>query len=222
MNEREVPGLINSFYRRCVPEPPDRPRGTLLEQTGEIRLAPDRPWLPFTAEQRVSATRTGFVWRARVRMAPLLTAVVEDAYEEGHGRLDARIWGVLPIARGRGRGVDRGEAQRYLAELAWCPMALVHNPEIGFRGLSPDSVRVRLNDEDTYVDLLFDGRGDIVGAKTTTRPRGTGVQPWEGRFSDYREFDGIRAPSTGEVWWDAPGGRFVYWRGEVVSLRWAE
>jgi hypothetical protein len=221
MNERMVPSLVRDYYHRCVPEPPRKPLGTLLEQTGEIRLAPERRWMPFTAEQSISATQPQFLWHARCKMAPLATAVVEDAYETGRGRLDAKLWGVFPLARGRGANVDQGELQRYLAELVWCPMALVHNPDLNFRVLAEDCVRVWVQYEDAHVDLMFDGEGLIAGAKTTTRPRGQTVQPWEGRFYDFKKFGGIRAPARGEVWWDTPDGRFLYWRGEVTSLRWA-
>ena len=222
MSERAVPSRVADYYRRCVPQPPSAPRGTILEQTGEIRLAPERPWMPFTAQQSCSAEKTGFVWRARVKMAPFVTGVVEDAYQNGRGRLDAKLWGVVPVARSRGPEIDRGEAQRYLAELAWCPMALFHNAELQFRSLSSEAVRVWIHDDQTYVDLLFGRDGRIVGAKTTTRSRGDIVQPWEGRFSEPKDFDGIRAPSRGEVWWETPDGPFVYWRGEVVSLRWGD
>ena len=211
--------MVERYVRRCVPEPPTTPRGTLIEQTGEMRLAPDRAWMPFTAEQSLSADRVEFVWHARFKMAPLVTGVVEDAFEDGHGRLDAKLWGVLPLAHARGLDVDRGEAQRYLAELVWCPLALLHNPELNYSVVSGDVVRVWVHDPSTYVDLLFDDDGDIVGAKTTTRSRGDQVQPWEGRFSAFADFDAARAPSRGEVWWQTEEGRFVYWRGQVTSLR---
>jgi len=220
-NAARVPDRVAEYVRRCLPDPPPEPRGTLLEQRGEMRLAPERAWMPFTAEQSISADRTAFVWHARFRMAPLVTGVVEDAYEDGRGRLDAKIWGVLPVAHARGLEVDRGEAQRYLAELVWCPLALVHNPELRYGEETDDSVLVWVGDERTWVDLLFDEAGDIVGARTTTRSRGEEVQPWEGRFWEPRSFDGIRAPARAEVWWEAPEGRFVYWRGEVTALRWA-
>jgi hypothetical protein len=200
-----IPARIAAYRRRCVPDPPPAPHGTLLEQRGRMRLAPDRRWLPFTAEQSVASDRTAFVWRARMTMAPLVRAVVEDAYEAGRGRLDAKVWGVLSVAHARGPEVDRGEAQRYLAELVWCPLALTANAELRYGQETDDSVRVWVNDEQTWVDLLFDGSGDIVGARTTTRAR---------------DGDGIRAPSRGEVWWETPEGRFVYWQGEVRSLRW--
>lgn len=154
-------------------------------------------------------------------MASLITAVVEDAYDQGCGRLDVKLWGLLPVVRARGPLLDRGEIQRYLAELVWCPMALLHNPDINFESIAEDVVRVWVHDPQTHVDLNFDDSGDIVGARTTTRARGSILQPWEGRFYDYRDYDGIRAPSRGEVWWETEDGPFVYWRGFVTSLAWA-
>lgn len=190
----------------------------LLHQRGEIRLGPARDWIPFTAEQRIQATTTAFVWHARFKMAPLLTGVVEDAFEDGRGRLDAKIWGVFPVAHGRGPEVDRGEAQRYLAELPWCPLAFWYNPELRFEQLDASTVRVWVFDETTYVDLVFDDAGDIVGGRTQTRNRGDNVEPWEGVFSDYRNFGSIRAPARGHVAWNPPDGEFEYWRGEVTDL----
>lgn len=216
-----IPAIVDAFVKRSVPGRVDLPRGTLLQQRGDMRLDPDGPWLPFTAEQTIDADTTGFVWHARVRMAPLVTAVVEDAYENGQGRLDAKIWGLFSVAHARGVDVDRGEAERYLAELPWCPLAFLHNPGLQFEERDGDVVRVWVHDPDTYVDLQFDSEGDIVGARTTTRMRGDVVQPWAGRFRDYRDVGGgLRAPSAGEVWWEVEGEPFVYWRGEVTSLTW--
>jgi len=220
-----VPDLVSRYLARNVPDPPPQHLGTLLHQRGELRLGPDRGWMPFTAEQLIRATTTEFIWHARFRMAPMVTGVVEDALEDGMGRLDAKLWGVVPVAHERGVDIDRGEAERYLAELPWCPLALTHNPEIHLEPRDEDTVRAWVYDRSTWVDLTFDGQGDIVAARTTTRTRttdsGEGVaQPWEGRFGDYHDFGDLRAPRRGEVRWQGPDGDFVYWRGEVVDLGW--
>jgi hypothetical protein len=49
-----------------------------LRQEGEMRFAPDRPWLPFAAEQWVPGAGIEFRWLASVRMAPLVRARVVD------------------------------------------------------------------------------------------------------------------------------------------------
>lgn len=220
MARTDLPPLIADYVRRALPGASDEARGTLIHQTGTMRLAPERDWFPFTAEQTLEATHTEFVWHARFKMAPLLTGVVEDAFEDGHGRLDAKIWGVIPLAHGRGLDIDRGEAQRYLSELVWCPTAFLHNPQLNFETTGPRTVRVWVFDERTHVDLQFDAHGDVEAAHTTTRSRGdhSQPQPWRGRFSAYRDFDGIRAPAHAEVCWEAPEGEFTYWRGDVTAL----
>jgi hypothetical protein len=44
------------------------------------------------------------------------------------------------------------------------------------------------------------------------------MTPWEGRWSDYAERDGMKVPTKGEVAWLMPEGRKPYWRGEVTRL----
>ena len=41
--------------------------------------------------------------------------------------------------------------------------------------------------------------------------------PWEGRFADYAERDGMRVPLTGAVAWVLPEGRRDYWRGRLAG-----
>jgi len=42
--------------------------------------------------------------------------------------------------------------------------------------------------------------------------------PWGGDFASYEVVGGLRIPASAEVYWDLPGGRFVYWRGTVTAL----
>lgn len=166
----------------------------------------------------MSASEIAFHWRAKFTMAGFMPGVVVDSFENGRGRLDAWIFWFLRVAHADGPKVDRSEIQRYLAELVWCPMALVQNPMLRFEELSSDSIRVSAYDDETYVDLDFDDLGDIVGVRSLTRFRESETQPWEGRFEDYQESEGIRYPAFGEVAWDAPDGKFVYWRANVTKL----
>jgi hypothetical protein len=42
--------------------------------------------------------------------------------------------------------------------------------------------------------------------------------PWEGRWSNYQERNGMRVSITGAVAWLLPEGREPYWRGTITSL----
>ncbi len=213
-----LPPVLEAFAARACARAPAH-RRVRLEQRGEMRLSPGGRWLTFTATQWMETQEVAFCWRARVRMAPLVTAVVEDAFEHGRGRLDAKVWGVLRVAHAEGPDADRGEAQRYLAELPWNPRALMANGALTFRATASDAVRVWAGSPETHVELHLDAGGDVVRAAASNRPRGDeGPAAWEGRFHDYRDLGGLRVPSGGEVARLLPEGRFAYWRGEITAL----
>lgn len=219
-----LPIVWQRFLERAVPHPPSGAHGTMITQHGEISLQPGK-WSPFTAEQTFEATRCGFVWHARVKMAPLVTAVVEDAYVDGHGHLEAKVFGFLRVAKGEpGVELDRGELIRYLGELAWNPLALLHNPELRFATAPSGKPRIWAHDEASHVDCTFDDAGDLVAIETTTRAKGTSgtsaPTPWSGRFLRHAELGGVRVPVEAEVSWDPPSGRELYWRGHIDSFAW--
>ena len=71
-----------------------------------------------------------------------------------------------------GVDLDRGELTRYLGELAWNPMAIVHNPELRYADGPDGTARVWAHDERSYVDCRFDDAGDLVEIASAARVRG--------------------------------------------------
>jgi hypothetical protein len=171
----------------------------------------------------MAVDRVEFAWRANFRAAPLLSVHVRDWYRFGVGGLDVRLWGVVPVVRSSGEQFACGEAMRYLAELAWAPQAMVTNPALEWRVVDQSTVEVatRIDRDRVAVLLHFDAAGDIVGMSTDARPRMVGKQvvetPWSGVFGEYREFNSVRLPTTGEVSWLLPDGPFTYFRGRVTG-----
>lgn len=188
-----------------------------------MQLKPGR-WLSFEATQEVRVDRVEFAWRARFSLAPLLSIRVRDWYRDGEGALEGRLLGLIHVARAAGPATARSEAMRYLAELPWCPHAILGNGELEWRALEPNAVEVatRVGSAEAAVSLRFDEAGDIVGAFAPDRPRQEGTQfverPWSGAFGDYRELGGVRVPTRAEVAWELPDGRFTYFRGLVTGL----
>jgi hypothetical protein len=175
----------------------------------------------FTATEVFAVDRIAFSWQARFPLLGPLAMKVVDGYADGEGELVVRLLG-LPIQRQRGPETSIGEALRYLAELPWVPHAIAHNRELEWRQLDERSVEVatQLGPERLRVLTEFDTRGDIVRT-AATRPRLDGKNwvptPWAGEFGDYKVLSGIRIPTSAEVYWELPVGRYVYWRGRVTS-----
>lgn len=217
-----LPPLVRAFAQRSGSSGPP-PVRIWLRQRCAMRFKPGDAWRPLAAEQVITVGKPGFVWRATAQMAPLISARVVDAYVDGDGLLEARLFGSLPVARASGPEADRGELMRYLAELPWAPPAMVHNPSLQWRQLDDEVVEVAAPcaGGTARVRLLF-ADGEVVGCEADERPYTAGKvtvgRPWQGRFWDYEERGGYRIPLHGEVSWVLDDGPFTYWRGEIVDF----
>ena len=219
-------GSLLECIRHCaMPDGAFECRGTWLRQEGEMRFAPDRPWLPFIAEQWFMGSGIEFRWEARVRMAPLVRARVVDAFEGGRGVLTARILGFVPVARSRGPATDKSEAMRGLAELPWRPSGFREAPCLNWEIVETDKLRATFDDGRTQaaVEFEIDSEGHVLGGAAPKRPRVVGRSlvetAWSGRFGEYRMFDRVRVPTVAEAVWHLPEGPFTYWRGRIREFR---
>ncbi|MCC7478790.1 hypothetical protein IT575_10075 [bacterium] len=214
-----------------------------LQQRGEMRLGEGpQAWKPFTATQNICARRPGFVWEAVFNMGPAMSVLVRDSYCAGEGAMQASMLGLLGIVNQHGTAqIGAASLQRWLAEAPWLPTALLpesiearalHAAGAGAEG-GGASLRWEGIDERRALALLRDGAlevsvefrfnaaGEVESIYCPARFRdvkGTPVAtPWEGRFSEYRAFDGLRIPTRAEVGWHIDGEYQPYWRGEIES-----
>lgn len=188
-----------------------------LLSCSELCSAPGARWMPFTAEQRMNATQSSFCWNARFGgRVGLLT--VTDACEELHGRLVLKLGGVIPVKKFAGAEVDKGEMQRYLAEILMWPSILLHHSSLEFTVAGDRVLRVRDRQDSAgaTVDYEINEEGRPVACRAE-RPRLAGektvLTPWSGACQEFQEWEGLRVARRLEVSWNPP--RRVY----LFSLR---
>jgi len=195
-----------------------------LTEQGEMRSAPGARWIPFTAEEVIDVRRSGFVWEARLRAAKFVPMLVTDAYENGHGRLVVKVAGALPLVNAHGPEFDRGELQRYLSGVIWCPPILVGHPTLEWQAVGAQTLRVRDTEDPAgaTVDIDLGDGGCPLGCRAD-RPRMVGKRtiqtPWTGRAMDFREIDGLRVPKHIEAAWLLTEGEFIYFRADVTAIK---
>jgi hypothetical protein len=205
-------------------EPARRIRAVEWEERGEIRSSLKARWMPFTARQRTEAWRSSFRWDAVIGTGALTRTAVTDAFEDGQGWLTAKAAGVLPVARIRGPETDRGELQRYLADLGRCPTALLLHPGLEVESAGERTLRVRDagGPPGATVDLEMGPEGWPIAVRAMRfRAHGrTFVEgPWSGRMSAPVEWEGLRVPTGLSVSWHLPEGEFEYFRGQGTPVR---
>ena len=108
-----------------------------------------------------------------------------------------------------------------LPRRAWYPTALLPSQGVHWTAVDDNAATATMRDGSVTATLLFrfDARTGLVeSARAEARGRTLGkavvMTPWEGRWSNYVEHDGLCVPTSGEVAWLTPQGRRPYWRGE--------
>lgn len=233
---RELEGLpapVQRYFRAVLRDGQPMIAAVDIEHTGTFNLAAEGPdqWKPFTSTQRTVTRRPGFVWDGRVVVLPGVAVHVHDAYVAGEGILHPAVMGLVSLTDMRGtspepEGVAHGEFLRWFAETAWYPTALLPSQGVRWSAVDEHSARATVDEGPVSTSLLFrfDPQSGVIAnirAEARGRTVGNGVTmtPWEGRWFDYAEHDGVRTPTRGEVSWMTPDGPRPYWRGSVRGLR---
>ncbi|MCD4706555.1 MAG: hypothetical protein K8S62_02315 [Candidatus Sabulitectum sp.] len=228
-DSRELEGLpapVQRYFRAVLKEGQPLISSVSVEHTGTFNMSETgEQWKPFMSSQRVITQRPGFVWDARIRMAPGLTVHVHDAYVAGEGILTAKLFGLLTVMNQPNTPeLSQGELMRFFAEATWYPTALLPSQGVVWEAINDTLARATLTDGTTTVKLVFqfntqglissvhsDGRyREVDGAQTAT--------PWLGSFDDYELRGGMLIPLEGEVAWLLPEGPAPYWRGRIQQI----
>lgn len=222
-----LPAPVQRYFRTVLKEGQPLVTAVSVEQTGTFNMSETgEQWKPFSSTQRVIIQRPGFVWDARVRMAPAMTVFVHDAYVAGQGILTAKLLGLMSLVNLRGTlELAQGQLMRFFAEAAWYPTVLLPSQGVQWESVDDTSAKATLKDGKTALTMLFRFNESGLIESVRAEERGRTVAgaviptPWEGRWSNYEPRDGMRIPLEGEVAWILPEGSKPYWRGHITRLR---
>jgi hypothetical protein len=196
-----------------------------ISQTGTLRTdATVERWMRFEAEHLVVPAATGFLWNARVHVAPLLHVRVRDALVDGTGSGHVSLLSAFTVsAAAGGLEMNSGSLHRYLAEAVWYPTALLPSSQLRWTPVDATRALAMLTNDRVSVSLefRFADSGEITGIYTPARwgafPGGYRQVPWDGHFRDYRERDGVLVPTQGEVGWYIGDKWRAVWKGTVAA-----
>ena len=231
----ELPAPVQRYFRTVLKDGQPMIAAVDMEHTGTFNMSENaEQWKPFRSTQRVITRRPGFVWDARIRIAPGITAHVHDAYIAGEGILTARLFGLLTVMKQPSTPeLAHGELMRFFAEAAWYPTALLPSQGVVWKPIDDTRAGASITDGETTVTLTFyfDDQGLISTVHSDGRYRaedatedGTadGAQvavPWQGRFWGFEERDDMLIPLHGEVEWLLADGAKPYWRGRIQRIQ---
>lgn len=218
-----LPDPVARYFRRTLPEGQHYIRRARLEQRGEFLT--NGSWRPFSATQVFSGAPAGFMWDARISMAPLMPVYVRDSYLNGTGSMQARVLAIYPVVNQSGTAeLNAGALMRYLGEAAWFPTTLLPGRGVEWSPVDAHSARATLTDRGLSVTLTFTftSDGDVAEIYSPDRFREVNGRyeptPWRVRALGYEQHHGIRIMSPAEVEWILPEGPLTYWRGRITRV----
>jgi len=168
----DVPADGNAGLERLWAGPAVR-----LTMQGEILIG---AWHPFVAEQVITA-ECGMIWAGTASMYGL-PVVGADELVNGSGKMEWRIFGLIPVAKDDGPDVTRSALGRYEAERdAWMPATNTADQVIVFdRWGNPDGGSYALHP----FGVLVDERKTFEGRNVPTKIR-AGWQYGTPKFSEF-------------------------------------
>lgn len=192
------------------------------KQEAVMRLKAEQDWLPLESDQYFRVDKPGFIWKADVKMMPLVHISGRDKYYQGKGNMLIRVLSMFTVANGIGPEMDQGSLIRYLAEIVWVPPAALRDyitweeidensakATMTYKGVTASGI-FSFDEEGAPVSFLADRYGDFEGQYI--------LKPWLITMSEYQEFDGIKIPTEGEVTWKLEEGDFTWYRFRVKEI----
>jgi len=220
-----LPPPVARYLARALPRGPLPIRVARFEQRGELRTDVDSPrWLPFEATHIVTPSAPGFIWNARVRLAPLVHVRVRDALARGAGSGQVALMSAFPVsAAGDNAAMNAGSLHRFLAEAVWYPTALLPSARLRWSAVDDGTAVATLTEHGVSVSLefRFNPAGEVTSIYTPSRwgtfDGGYRERPWEGHFRHYGPRGDFIVPSEGDVGWYVEDDWQPVWRGRVVA-----
>jgi hypothetical protein len=177
-----------------------------LSMNGNLRLAPDRSWMPLQAEEILSIR--GFIWQATVEQG-LMQMQGADYYTHNQGKMRFVLWGLIPVINAHDPGVVRSGMGRWIGESFWLPSALLPERGVDWQAIDHNTIQARLkvDGETIAVTFVIDDQGRLLrsflprwGNQTTDKQYAE--IPFGGTYQAEKTFGGYTIPSQmGAGWW---------------------
>jgi hypothetical protein len=215
-----LPGPVQRWLRWSGAADAALPATVRLLQEGELRTGEKRGWAPFRADQYFSLDPPGFVWRVRMRFAPLVCVTGRDRWVDGDASMRMRLLGLVPVVNASGPDLAQGAMLRWLGEIIWFPQA-ARSPRIAWEAVDDESARATLTagGQSASETFVFDGEGRPVELRADRfNDARKAILPWVNRNEEFGELAGVRAPTTGEALWRYETGESPYIRWRITRL----
>ena len=219
-----LPAPVVRYFQFALTPGQPLVRSAVVRHTGEFRGSLDAAWSPFTSTQHFSVDPAGFVWDARIRMAPLVHVRVRDHYLGGRAGMLGKVAALVPVVDAQSTpALASGALHRYFAEQVWLPTSLLPREGVRWEPIDDSTARAQFTDSgiSLTLDAHFGPAGEIERVEMLRYRDAEGgpvLTPFVGHFRDYARVEGMMVPMEASVEWVLPEGRLDYWRARITGI----
>jgi len=217
-----LPSSVQKWLKSSQVVGKEKIRTVRLKQEASMRLKEDGNWMPVEAEQYFRTDEPGFIWKAKVKMVPLLYFTGRDKYIEGRGNMLIKLLSLIKVADSSGKEIDQGTLLRYLAETVWFPTSAL-NSYIKWEEVDAGSARATMSYGGVTASgvFTFNEKGEVINFEAERYGEFNGqyrLEKWSVQMRDHKDFNGIRIPAGGEVIWKLKTGDFSWYQFEIKEI----
>jgi len=217
-----LPGPVKRFLENSQVVGTPYIKKARIKQTGQFKMAPDKPWTPFTAEQEYDIPSASFIWKVNMKMAPYVHITGSDRLENGEGNMRIKLLGFIPIVNEKGAEMDQGAMTRYLSEAIWFPQSFLDS-HLSWEAIDSLSARGILTIHDKSVEGIFSfdelGRfTEFTCNRYYIKGKEKLFLPWRTPATGYAERGGLQLATKGKAIWEHPEGEYCYIDLEITDV----
>ena len=212
-----LPGPVRRYLNAAGVVGRPRVRNYRVRMHGRIRSGPERPWMPFTAEQYnvVAPAARLFYLNATMFAVPVQGY---HRYLDGEASMLVKAAALVPVARARGPEMTRAETVTLFNDMCLLAPATLVDPAIEWREVDAATVTGRFTNAGHTVEarLVFDGAGQLTNFISDDRSQaaadGSGLRRlrWSTPMRGVRAFGDVLLAADGEARWHETGGEWPY------------
>jgi hypothetical protein len=216
-----LPPAVDRYLRFFGVAPSQAKHWSLrVRWTGRFRMAPSGSWMPIEAVQYDLRSPVTRVFHMRARMMGVVPVLARDTYVEGRGSLLAKVYDLVPVARGSGSEFDQGELVTWLNDCVMFAPSMLLGPTTQWCHVDTRSFEIVFSDRAQTVraKVGIDERGAPIHFETTDRFLADPDDPkhplirgrWSTPIETWQRIGARTFPERARATWHLPSGNFTY------------
>lgn len=203
----DLPEPVRRYFKLVLKDGQPFISSVQLEHTGLFKMDLKKGFIKIKGEQYFSVRFPQFIWKGTTMM---FTAI--DSYLNNQGSLKVFLLNLFKVVDSKGRTMDEGELQRWMAESVWFPTNLLPSEMVKWKAVDAHSAKLSFSYKEISFHFMvtFNTIGEITSMQTERYMTDKKRETWLCKMSNYKETNSIRIPFSAEVLWRLSSGDYSY------------